>query len=102
MKNIYDFPAEKLQSELIDVLAEGKNIRVERIVSDGHASPDNFWYEQEEDEWVCVAKGSARLQFEDGETDMAEGDTHFIPRGVRHRVSFTSKKCVWLAVFAKF
>ncbi|MFA7083656.1 MAG: hypothetical protein WC141_03865 [Arcobacteraceae bacterium] len=32
-------------------------IRIEKIVSNGQKSPDDFWYEQEESEFVLVLKG---------------------------------------------
>ena len=50
--------------ELVETLAECKHARIERIVSTGHASPDGFWYDQEESEWVVVLKGEAKLLFE--------------------------------------
>jgi len=47
MNNIFaDLP-----EELVEVLAENKHVRIERIESTGHASPDGFWYDLEEPEW---------------------------------------------------
>ena len=41
--------------------SKGEKItKIERIVSRGHASPEDFWYDQEENEWVMVVKGTAR------------------------------------------
>ena len=34
-------------------------IRIERIVSRGHTSPPDFWYDQPQAEWVIVLAGSA-------------------------------------------
>lgn len=45
-------------------------MRIERIISHGHASPEGFWYDQGQSEWVVVLKGAARLQFEDGTVEM--------------------------------
>ncbi len=77
-------------------------LKIERIVSHGHASPPGFWYDQPQNEWVIVLKGSARLRFEDeaGARAMAAGDYVFIPAGKRHRVEWTSAQepTVWLAV----
>ena len=76
-------------------------IRIERIVSRGHASPPGFWYDQETDEWVLLVKGSAVLRFFDGrEVPMAPGDHLLIPRHVCHRVERTDPdgETVWLAV----
>jgi cupin 2 domain-containing protein len=61
--------------ETSDTLAESRSVRVERIVSRGAASPDGFWYDQENDEWVLLARGEATLEFENGEmTEMKTGD----------------------------
>ncbi len=80
-------------------------VRVERIVSRGHASPPGFWYDQDEDEWVMVLAGAARLRFEadDRVVEMGPGDAVTIPAHVRHRVDWTSpdEDTVWLAVFSR-
>jgi cupin 2 domain-containing protein len=84
------------------ILARGDGMRIERIVSHGHCSPAGFWYEQEENEWVSVLSGAARLRFADGRTlDMKPGDQVDIPAGQRHRVEWTASDVptVWLAVF---
>ena len=64
MNNLFftDIPS-KLPEELVEVLAENKHVRIERIVSTGQASPEGFWYDQEEHEWVVVLKGEAKLLF---------------------------------------
>lgn len=103
MLNLFaDLPTD-LSEELVDVLAEGRNVRIERIVSTGHVSPPGFWYEQDEAEWVAVLKGEAKLLF-DGDTasvHMKPGDHVLIPAGRRHRVEWTSddEPTLWLAVF---
>ena len=77
-------------------------LKIERIVSHGHASPPGFWYDQPQNEWVIVLKGSAGLRIEDeaGERALAAGDYVFIPAGKRHRVEWTGElePTVWLAV----
>ncbi len=68
---------QNLPEELTTVLQQGHGIRIERIVSTGHKSPEGFWYDQPEHEWVMVLKGAARLQFEDPVGDAAGGlDQH--------------------------
>ncbi|MEZ6091453.1 MAG: cupin domain-containing protein [Pirellulaceae bacterium] len=67
-----------------------------------HASPEGFWYDQEENEWVVVLKGEAALLFEDGESvQMMPGDHVLIPAHRKHRVQWTTpdEPTVWLAVF---
>jgi hypothetical protein len=61
-----DFP-QRLPEEMVTTLLEAANVRIERIVSHGHASPEGFWCDQDQHEWVVVLKGAARLRFEDGE-----------------------------------
>jgi cupin 2 domain-containing protein len=90
-----------LPEELVEVLLAAANVRIERIVSHGHASPPGFWYDQDKHEWVVVLKGAARLRFEDGIVEMKPGDFLNIPAHKKHRVEWTTpdKPTVWLAVF---
>jgi cupin 2 domain-containing protein len=41
-------------------------VRIERILSRGHASPESGWYDQDEHEWVIALRGRGRLEFDDG------------------------------------
>jgi cupin 2 domain-containing protein len=91
-----------LPDEHFETLGFGANVRVERIVSRGHASPPGFWYCQEEDEFVLLVSGGARLEIEgQGEVTLRPGAWVDLPRGVRHRVSYTEPgvDTIWLAVF---
>lgn len=85
-------------------MASGTNVRVERIVSNFHSSPEGFWYDQDEAELVFLLQGEAELEFEEGGEIklMRSGDFLLIGKHVLHRVRRTSKDCVWLAVFADF
>ncbi|MCE5334353.1 MAG: cupin domain-containing protein [Desulfobacteraceae bacterium] len=91
------------REELCEVLAKSGNIRIERIVSAGHSSPEGFWYDQDRDEWVVLIEGSAALRFEGEDRDrvLAPGDWVEIRAHVRHRVEWTDarRQTVWLAVF---
>jgi cupin 2 domain-containing protein len=91
------------KDELIETLFRSAHTRIERIVSHGHASPDGFWYDQPEDEFVVLLSGAARLRFADEETavELRPGDSLLIPAKCRHRVEWTapSEPSVWLAVF---
>ena len=95
-----DLPSQ-LPDELITILNDAADVRIERIVSHGHVSPKDFWYDQEQHEWVVVLKGAARLQFEDGEVEMKVGDFVNIPAHKKHRVEWTTpdEPTIWLAVF---
>lgn len=96
-----DLPASPSE-ELFQTLLNAPNCRIERIVSRGHASPEGFWYDQDEHEWVMLLTGAARLRFE-GEEPLAlsPGDYLNIPAHRRHRVEWTDpdQPTVWLAVF---
>jgi cupin 2 domain-containing protein len=100
MTNLFaDLPKE-LPDELITTLLAAANVRIERIVSHGHASPRDFWYDQDQHEWVVLLKGAARLRFEDGIMEMKPGDYVNIPAHKRHRVEWTppDEPTIWLAV----
>jgi cupin 2 domain-containing protein len=88
--------------EVFQTIKETNNVRIERIISKGQVSPKDFWYDQEENEWVILLKGSARLLFEDGElVELNSGDYLNIPANKKHRVEWTSKdsETIWVAVF---
>src|SRR6478735_1148727 len=91
----------RLPTELIELLVEDPHIRIERIVSHGHTSPEGFWYDQDQHEWVIVLKGAARLRFEYQIIEMKPGDFVNIPAHKKHRVEWTTpdEPTVWLAVF---
>ena len=77
-------------------------MRIERIVSQGHASPEGFWYDQDQHEWVLVLKGAARLRLQDEEqpVKMMPGDFINIQAHKKHRVEWTTsdEPTIWLAV----
>jgi cupin 2 domain-containing protein len=96
-----NIPAD-LTEELIEILAAADDIRVERIVSRGHASPSGFWYDQATNEFVVLLKGSAGLAFEgrDELLEMKAGDYINIPAHLKHRVEWTDadQDSIWLAI----
>ena len=98
-----DLPATTLPEELVAVFAENQHVRIERIVSTGHASPEGFWYDQDEAEWVVVLRGEAKLLFEGEEEPitMRPGDHILIQGHRKHRIEWTmpGEPTVWLAVF---
>ena len=97
-KNIPD----QIPEELIEPLIQSENITIERIISKGHASPPNFWYDQQTNEWVILLKGRAKLVYKDNEKiiDLKPGDYVHIPAHCRHRVEWTddAEPTIWLAV----
>lgn len=104
MKNIYNGFDDSVKKEAEEILFTADNARLVRIKSVGHTSPEGFWYEQEEDEWVMVAGGVGEIEWSGGEKVRLEaGDCLFIPAFKKHRVSYTSDDppCIWLAVYGK-
>ena len=90
-------------AEQADALLSRPGLRIERIVSFGQASPEGFWYDQEESEWLLLLTGAARLRFAD-EADarlLRPGDWLDIAPHRRHRVEWTdpASPTVWLTVF---
>jgi len=104
MENIFPLPGTADDEEQITILARASGMRIERIVSHGQCSPPGFWYDQDEDEWVVLLAGAARVAFDDGRPPQAlqSGDFLLIPAGCRHRVSWTDpdQDTVWLALFS--
>ena len=79
-----DLPTD-LPDELITVLVQSPGLRVERIISRGHASPEGFWYDQDQHEWVVLLQGAARLHFESDSApiELKPGDCVNIPAHTR-------------------
>jgi cupin 2 domain-containing protein len=103
VKNLLADIPKLLTEELIENIACGDSVRIERIVSSGHSSPKGFWYDQDENEWVVVLSGEAKLQFDNdrGFLHLRTGDHVDIAAHERHRVEWTlpNQPTIWLAVF---
>lgn len=96
-------PSAALADEQFATILQRQGLRIERIVSTGQASPPDFWYDQNEGEWVVLLQGEAKLRFAD-EADarhLRAGDFIDITAHRRHRVDWTApdQATVWLAVF---
>jgi cupin 2 domain-containing protein len=98
------YPAivDKAEGESFEDLLRRPNLRIERIISTGQASPPGFWYCQPHGEWVVLLKGSAGLllEHEHAERVLHPGDFVDIPAQCRHRVEWTdaATPTVWLAI----
>ena len=100
--NLYNDIPTRLPEEVFTDVLDTDDFRVARIVSQGHASPDGFWYDQNQNEWVMVLEGVARIRFE-ARTRAVEprrGDYLTIPAHKRHPVewSLPDQRTVGLAV----
>lgn len=100
--NLFTNVPRQLADEQVVTLLRAPNVRIERIVSTGHATAPGQWYDQDQAEWVLVLAGSAGLLFE-GETEprrLEPGSYVQIAAHVRHRVAWTdpATPTVWLAI----
>lgn len=96
-------PSAALADEQFASILQRPGLRIERIVSTGQASPEGFWYDQDEGEWVVLLQGEAKLRFAD-EADarhLRAGDFIDIAPHRQHRVDWSApdQVTVWLAVF---
>lgn len=87
------------RQEVLNTLLQMPGFRLEQIVSNGEASAEGFWYNQNEPEWVLLMRGEAVLEFEKQEAlALKAGDSLLIPAHCKHRVKSTSQDAVWLAL----
>ena len=99
--NIFDGIPAELHEEQFDQLVTDGKVKIERIISKGHTTPSNDWYEQELNEWVLILKGEAVLAFDaEPSITLKQGDYLNIPAHKKHRVDWTlpGSETVWLAV----
>ena len=99
--NIFANIPENLPEEVVEILAAGTDMRIERIISHGHKSDEGFWYDQATDEWVILLSGAATLEFADRRTvELTGGDYINIPAHQKHRIASTKPDTdsVWLAI----
>jgi cupin 2 domain-containing protein len=93
---------EMISGEIFEALLKNEYLKLERIISDGHATSQGEWYDQDTNEWVILLQGSAGILFE-GDTEvlvLQPGDYLNIPAHMKHRVEWTDpgEKTIWLAL----
>ena len=101
--NIYSDIPKELPNELFEKIIQNGSFHLERIISKGHSTPKGKWYDQNEEEWVIVFKGSAGISIE-GEAEIVvlkPGDYIHLPANLKHRVEWTdpTTETVWLALY---
>ncbi|MCZ6673158.1 MAG: cupin domain-containing protein [Verrucomicrobia bacterium] len=100
--NLFSDIPDASPEEIFEKLHEQPGITIERILSNGQATAEGKWYDQDFDEWVLLVQGKGQLLFEDGtEQTLNTGDYLFIPQHQRHRVVRTEKSTIWLAIYIK-
>lgn len=101
-KNIFKNIPERIPEEIFETIFSTPDVSIERIISKGHSSPQDFWYDQDRNEWVVVLKGHARLKFFEDEAivELKPGDYINIPAHCKHRVEWTDPDAatIWLAI----
>jgi cupin 2 domain-containing protein len=101
MKNIFNDIPDNIEREIFEQIVNSDKVKIERIISKGHHSPESGWYDQEQNEWVMILTGEAILSFADGsDITMKKGDYIAIPAHKKHRVKWTAPnvETLWLAV----
>jgi len=102
IRNIYSSIPVDIPKELIQDILTAGSFKIERIESKGNSSPEGFWYDQDQNEWVLLHKCGAGLMFEgtDEIFELKPGDYVNIPAHLKHRVEWTepNTETVWVAV----
>ena len=83
--------------ERIDRLIAAGHVVVEQIRSGALEAPAD--YEQEQDEWVVLLAGRARLVIDGEPVELTSGEWLFLPAGLPHRLVETEPGTNWLAVY---
>ncbi len=96
--NLFDYKVPK-EDEEFSTLFANERVKIVRIVSGTIKEAKEFC--DDEDEWVVLLKGEAKLQINTKTIFMQEGDTLFIPANTPHKLLEVSKGALWLAVHIK-
>lgn len=101
IKNIFRDIPDDIRNEVFEEIVSSGNFKLERIISEGHSSPEGIWYDQEKNEFVLLLSGMAKLSFENNErVELSTGDYLIIPAHKKHRVDWTDpkQKTIWLTL----
>ena len=96
--NIFDVKNIDKTKEIVEILKENENVKIEKIISTGQTTE---WMEQEKEEFVMLIQGEAIIEYDNKKQELRAGDTVIIKKNEKHRVSYTSENpyCIWLCVF---
>ncbi len=96
--NIFDIEKIPENEELLEILEENKNVKIERIISTGQTTE---WMSDEKKEFVILVQGKAAIEFKDRKVYLEKGDTLLIEEKEFHRVSYTSRNphCIWICIY---
>jgi cupin 2 domain-containing protein len=100
--NLFEQQPPRTDDECFETLLEDSGLRLERIISQAHATPAGEWYDQGWPEWVLLLQGSACLRIENEPEPvlLKPGDYLHLPSHLRHRVEWTDPEqaTIWLAL----
>lgn len=88
-----------LENEIFEILHKQKDIEITHIVSSSKIP--NKEYDQEEDEFVLLLEGEARLSIEGKEKLLKKGDYIFLPAHTKHKILHVKNNTHWLAIYIK-
>ena len=102
LTNLFANLPEDLGEEIFEPLLKSGKVLIERIVSYGHSSPAQGWYDQAQEEWVVLLKGEAKIRLRENDelVHLQPGDFLHLPAHCCHRVEWTvpDTETIWLAV----
>lgn len=96
LANLFTDSEPPVQGERFETLLSQRNLVIERIVSSTRI--ESVDYVQEQDEWVLLARGEARMTVAGETIELTAGDHLFLAAGTPHRVERTSEGALWLAI----
>ncbi len=99
--NLFESIPEEINEEIFDLIVESDTVKIERIISKGHTSPESGWYDQDANELVVVLKGEAKILVENEcEKHLVPGSYMNIPAHQKHKVTWTkeNEETIWLAI----
>ncbi|WP_294915049.1 cupin domain-containing protein [Sulfuricurvum sp. PD_MW2] len=98
VSNLHQTPSPDQNSEHFTTILDNGSLRIEAIRS-WLKTPGEL-YNQEQDEWVVLIEGEAKLEVENQILNLQRGDYLFIPKHTPHRVHSTSKDALWIGIFS--
>ncbi len=96
--NLYNGKIPTENNEVFLTLFQNETLKIESIRS-SLKTPGQF-YDQDQDEWVLLLEGEARIEIIDEIRTMYSGDYIFLPKHTLHKIHSTSDNAFWLAVFS--
>ncbi|MEA3353289.1 MAG: cupin domain-containing protein [Campylobacterota bacterium] len=92
----------KHDNEIFETILSNENIKMERIISYGQTTPKDQWYDQDEDEFVFLISGEAKIKYDDDSIyHLKSGMSLYITAHQKHQVIYTSNPTIWLTLFVK-